>query len=153
MEKFLLGGFLAGDELNIINEEQVTFPVFVAEFHVFAAGNGGNQLVGEFVALDINDVRLWILAADVVGDGIQQVGLTHAGRAVDEQGIIHLPRIFGDGDGGTVGKPVAGADHEIIEGELGVKVHGGDGLAFVAEGIAFFIAEHQELGIGIEHFL
>ena len=52
-----------------------------------------------------------------------------------------------------MGKPVAGADHEIIEGELGVKVHGGDGLALVAEGIAFFIAEHQELGIGIEHFL
>ena len=70
MEEFFLGGFLAGDKLDIVDEEKVTFPVFAAEFHIFAAGDGGDQLVGEFVALDVDDVGLRVLPPDAVGDGV-----------------------------------------------------------------------------------
>ena len=37
MEEFLLRGVLAGDELNIVHEEEVGVAVFVAELDVLAA--------------------------------------------------------------------------------------------------------------------
>ena len=153
MEEFLLGGLLAGDELDIVDEEQIAFPVLAAEFHVFAAGDGGDQLVGKFIALDVDDVGFRVLPPDAVGDGVEQMGLAHAGGAVDEQGVIHLSGVFGHGDGGAVGEPVGGAHHKIIKGELGVKVHGGDGLSLVAEGVPFLVPKDQELGVGIKDFL
>ncbi len=153
MEKFLLGGFLAGDELNIIHQEQVGFPVFAPELDVPAAFDGVDQLVGELVALDVDDVGVRVFLADAVGDGVEQMGLAHAGRAVDEQGIVHLPRRLGHGNGGGVGKPVGRAYHEIVEGELGIEVHGRGGLALLLPGVHFLIAVNQELCVGIENLL
>ena len=54
MEKFVLGGILTGNELNIVHQEQVCFPVLGAESQVIAGFNGGNQFVDELVALDID---------------------------------------------------------------------------------------------------
>ena len=125
MEKLLLRGFLTGDKLNIINEEQVTFPVFAPKFDIFAVGNGGDQLIGELVALDVDNVRVGVLLADAVGDGVEQMGLAHTGGAIDKQRIVHLSGGFGNGDGRGMGKPVGGAHYEIIEGELGIKIHRG----------------------------
>ena len=73
MEEFLLGGFFSRDKLNIINEEQVCFPVFAAEFNIFTALDGSNQLIGKLVALDIDDIGIGIASADAVGNSVQQV--------------------------------------------------------------------------------
>ena len=78
------------------------------------------------------------------------MGFSNAGGAVNEQGIIHLPRVFGYGDGGAVGEPVGGAHHEVVKGELGVKVHGGGGLVLFQVVVPLRVSEYQELGIGIE---
>ena len=56
MEEFLLGAFLTGDKLHVIDEEQIRFPVFTAEFDIFTALDSGDQLVGELVTLDVDDV-------------------------------------------------------------------------------------------------
>ena len=45
------------------------------------------------------------------------MGLAHAGRAVEEQGVVDLSRGLGNGDGGGVGEAVGGAHHEILEGK------------------------------------
>ena len=60
MEEFFLGGFLAGDKLNIIDQEQVSFPLLTAEFDVFTAFDGIDQFVGKLIALDIDDVGIGI---------------------------------------------------------------------------------------------
>ena len=104
--------------------------VFIAEFHIFAVFDGIDQFVGELVALDVNDVGIGIALADAVGNGVEQMGLAHAGRAVDEQGIVHLAGGLGNGDGGRMGEPVGRTHHEIVKGELGVEVHGGGRFAF-----------------------
>ena len=153
MEKFLLGGFLAGDKLNIIHEKQVCFPVFAAEFDIFTVFNGVDQLVGELVALDVDNVGVGIFLADTVGDGVEQVSLAHAGRTVDEQGVIHLPRGLGHGDGGGVGEAVRRANHEVIEGELGIKVHGGGIFALGLPGVQLLVAKDQKLCVGVENLL
>jgi hypothetical protein len=50
-----------------------------------------------------------------VPDRVQQVGLAQAGVAVDQQRVVRLAGRLGDGDGGGVGEPVAGPDHEGLE--------------------------------------
>ena len=55
---------------------------------------------------------------DGVGDGVQKVGLAQAGFAIDEQGIVALPRVVGHRTGGGVGEFVGGAHHEALEGVL-----------------------------------
>ena len=67
-----------------------------------------------------------------VGDRAQQVGLADARRAADEERVVGLRGHLGDGQRGGVGEPVAVADHELVEGQLGVAeagplARGGDG--------------------------
>ena len=152
VEEFLLGGFLAGDELHIVDEEQIRLPVLAAKLNVLAGLDGGNQFVCKLVALDIHHVGVGIVPADAVGDGVEQMGLAHAGRAVDEQRIVNLARGLGDRDGRGVGEAVTWPHHVVVEGKLGVKIHAG-GFVLVAEGVPLLIAENQQLGIGIEDLL
>ena len=70
MEEFLLRGVLAGDELDIVDEKQVRAAVFEAEFVVFAFAQSVDELVGELVALDIDDVVVAVALMDLVRDGI-----------------------------------------------------------------------------------
>ena len=153
MEKFFLGGFLAGDELDIVDEEQIGLPILAAELDILTALNGSDQLVGELVALDVDDLGVRLLLADAIGDGVEQMGLAHAGRAVDEQGVVHIAGMIADGDGSGVGEPVGGAHHEIIEIELGVEVHGSGLLALIFEGGQLIVTEYHQLGIGVEDLL
>ncbi len=49
------------------------------------------------------------------------VGLTEADAAVDEEGVISLGRLFGNGHAGCVGKLVARPDDEPFEVVVEVK--------------------------------
>ena len=122
MEKFLLRGVLARDELNIVHEEEVGVAVFVTELEVLAAADGVDQLVCELVALDIDDVIVRVLALDLVGDGIEQVRLAEAGFAVDEKGIIGVRGVVRDGAGGGKRVLVRRTDDEFIERILRVEL-------------------------------
>ena len=119
MEELLLGLLLTGDELDIVHQQQIRLAVLVLELRLTAGLDGGDQLVGEFVALDVDDLGVGILLADAVGDGVQQVGLSHAGRAIDKQGVVHIAGMVGYGDGCAVRKAVTGTHHEVLKIELG----------------------------------
>ena len=122
MEKFLLRGFLAGNKLDIVDEEQVRIAVFVAELVVAAFLQGGDQLIGKLITLDIDDVVAGMIFMNDARDRVEQVCLAEAGRTVDEKRVIRLRRIVGDGDGCGVRKAVGRADNKIIERELRVKL-------------------------------
>ncbi len=55
---------------------------------------------------------------DLVGDGVQQVGLAQAGLAVDEQGVVGLGGPLGHRLGRRVGEFVGRAHHEPLKGVL-----------------------------------
>ena len=57
MEKFFLCAILACDKLNVIDEQQVCQPVFVAKFLYLSGTDGVDQFVGEIFALDIDDAE------------------------------------------------------------------------------------------------
>lgn len=78
MEELLLGGLLAGDKLDIVHQEEVGIAVFVAEFRVFALLKRLNRLVGELIALDVDDVVVRVAVVDLPGDGVEEVGFAKA---------------------------------------------------------------------------
>ena len=106
MEEFLLRRFLAGDKLDIVDEEQIGVAVFIAEFVVPALLQGGNQLVRKLIALDIDDVVAGMIFMHDARDGVEQMRLAEAGRAVDKKRVVGFRGIVGHGDGGGVREAV-----------------------------------------------
>ena len=119
MEKLLLGLLLAGDELDVVHQQQVRAPVFLPEFLGAARLDGVDQLVGEVVAFYIHDLVPGPAGVDALADGQQQMGLAKTGVAVDEQGVIHVSRILRHRQRRGVGVLVGGTHHEVVEGEAG----------------------------------
>ena len=81
VEKLLLRAVLAGDELDIVHEQQVGIAVFLAEVLRRARADGFDHLVDELLALDVGDLRAGVVVADGLPDGEQQVRLAEAGVA------------------------------------------------------------------------
>ena len=150
VEKFLLGGVLAGDELDVVHQKQVGVAVFVAEFEVFTAADGLDKLVGELLAPDVDDVVFRVLLLDAVGDGVEQVGFAQAALTVEKQGIVGGGSFLGDGLRGGKGVLVGGADHKGVKGILGIEFHKG-ASAFV-EGILgeFLLVQDHQLDFRLE---
>jgi len=111
VEEFLLRLDLAGDELDIVHQQHRGLPVFLPKLGVAVLPDGADQLVGEVVALDIDDAGLRPALLHQMSDGVQQMGLAQTGIAVDEQGVVALRRLLRHGFGGGVGQLVLGPHH------------------------------------------
>ena len=113
MEKLLLRRVASGDELNVVYAEDIGGAVFVAELRGGLLGNRVDHLVGEVLALQIENPELGAGLLYVIGDSVEQVGLADAARTVDEERVIGVGigvRLAGglvrDGDRGGVGELV-----------------------------------------------
>ena len=120
MEELLLGLLASGDELHVVHQQQIRLAVLLPHLGGLAGTglNGGHQFVGEVVALDVGDLGGGVVAADDVGDGVDQVGLAKAGVPVDQQGVVVLGGMLRNRHRRRVGQLVGGAHHEGLEGEL-----------------------------------
>ena len=58
---------------------------------------------------------------DALADRLEQVRLAQADAAVDEQRVVGLAGLLGDGDAGGVRQAVAGAGDEVFEDVVGVE--------------------------------
>ena len=113
MEKLLLRRVASGDELNVVYAEDIGGAVLVAELRGGLLGNRVDHLVGEVLALQIENPELGAGFLYVIGDSVEQVGLADAARTVDEERVIGVGigvRLAGglvrDGDRGGVGELV-----------------------------------------------
>ena len=125
VEELLLGRLLAGDELDIVDEEKVDVAVFHAELLAGAVLYGFKELVCELVALYVSYLGRGRPLAYRLADGKQQVGLAEAGVAVDKQGVVRAAGLLRYGDGGVVREAVGVADDEAVKGVSG---HLGQGI-------------------------
>ena len=116
MEKFLLGGFLTSDELDIVDEENIRLAVFFTESGVLPTGDGFDQLIGEILAVDINSVQIGGALKELVGDGVHQMGLTQTGGTVQKQRIVRGCGIVGYRQSRRVGELVGITDDKVVEG-------------------------------------
>ena len=115
VEELLLGPFLVGDELDVVDEEEVDSPVAGAEVVDLALLDRGDELVRELLAGGVDDALARELGNDLVADGVHQVGLAEADPAVQEERVVGVARAFGDRQAGRVGEAVGRTDDEVRE--------------------------------------
>src|SRR5579862_4239352 len=115
VKKFFLGAFLAGYELNIVNQENVHRMKTLAEAEHFVEAQGVDHFNGEFFSADVAEARGGIALFDHVADGMHQVGLAHAHSTIEKQRVVGFGGLFGNGARRRVGKLVGLAYDEGLE--------------------------------------
>src|SRR5690606_27209512 len=68
VKKLLLNRVFAGDELDVIEEEDVGVSIFLFEVEGGLGFNGVDDLIGEFLAGAVNDAGLGVLMENIVAD-------------------------------------------------------------------------------------
>src|SRR5450759_2430763 len=125
VEELFLGSLFVGNELDVIDEEQVDPPVSTPEVVDFALLDAGDEVVCELLAGRIDNSLARKAGDDRVADGVHEMRLAEAHPAVQEKRVVRVARAFGDGETGGVGQAVCRADDEVGEGVAGVDVGGG----------------------------
>ena len=92
VEEFLLRAVLAGEELDVINQEHIDLPVAFAEFLEFAVLDGADVVVGELFGGDVENLQVLFVLLDEMADGLHQVGLAEPHAAVQKQRIVRAGR-------------------------------------------------------------
>ena len=90
MEELLLRPLLAGDELDIIDQEEIDGAVLGAELGGPVVADRVDELVCEALGGEIEQAEGRVESGDLVADGVEQVGLAEADAAVDEERVIGL---------------------------------------------------------------
>ena len=96
MEKFLLRALLAGDELHVIEQQQIDHAVLVAEGLHVGLLDGGDELVREILALYIYNAEFRMRAAQHICNRVHQMGLAQTRVAVDEERVVFRRRALRD---------------------------------------------------------
>ncbi len=104
MEEFFLSRILAGNKLNIVHQQNVRPPVSLMKFARRPAPDRFDQLVGKLVALNIDNVHVWVIMSDLIADGVKQMGFSQTGVSVNEQGIVERGRFACHGHRGRMSK-------------------------------------------------
>src|SRR5271155_498997 len=124
VEKFFLGAFASGDELDVVNHEDVHIAETVAEGGHALEANGGNHFVGKFFGADVGEAHGRVSALERVADGLHQVRLAQSHTAVEEKRIVGLRGLLSDSQGRGVRELVGSADDERIKGVARVQLIG-----------------------------
>src|SRR5450756_1351871 len=124
MKKFLLRPFLAGNELNVVDEQDVNATVLVSELFIPIILYGVDQFICKLFRRSIEHFRIWILVEDVMSDCMHQMGLPQTDAAVNEQGIVRERGSFGNGQRGCVGQLVAASLDVSFKGIFWIQYGG-----------------------------
>src|SRR3546814_13322890 len=85
MEELFLRGFLAADELDIVDHQHVDRTELVLERHRVPEAQGTDELVHELLGGPVQPAALRMVLPPVPGDGVHQMGFAQADAAVREQ--------------------------------------------------------------------
>ena len=96
VEELLLGPLLVGDELDVVDEQQVDASVARPEVVDLALLDAGDELVGELLAGGVDDALAREAGEHLVADGVHQVGLAEAHAAVQEERVVGVAGSLGD---------------------------------------------------------
>ena len=121
VEELLLDLGLLGQEMDVVDQEQVGHAEAVAEILELAVLQGVDVGDEELLAGGV-DHGVAAVLDDGVGDGLEQVGLAQPGAAVDEERVDRLAGVLADIDRGGIGEVVAIAHHEVLESVRGAAV-------------------------------
>jgi hypothetical protein len=110
--------------LDVVDQQHVVGAVPLLEALDPLVPQRVDEIVHERLARHVANTQRRAVQPDVVRDRVQQMRLAEARVPVDEKRVVRLGGRLGDREGGRVGEPVRRADHERVEGVLGVDRRG-----------------------------
>src|SRR3546814_7061499 len=87
MEELFLRGFLAADELDIVDHQHVDRTELVLERHRVPEAQGTDELVHELLGGHVQHAALRMVLPQVPGDGVHQMGLAQADARSEERRV------------------------------------------------------------------
>ena len=84
MEEFFLRAFAGGDELDIVNHQDIHGSEALAKCGHALETNRGDHFVGKFFRADVGETERRIAAFERVADGLHQVSLAKSYSAVQK---------------------------------------------------------------------
>ena len=121
---------MAGQEVNVVDDQQIDVPESEAELLHVADLDGIDELVDEVVAGKIQNARIRLPLQHFLANRLKKMGLAKPHAAVNKQRVVSLARLFGDGNAAGMGKLVAWAGDELVKGIVRTK---GERLIALAE--------------------
>jgi hypothetical protein len=122
VEELFLGALLAGQELDIVDQEEVDRAIALAELGGLVVADCRDQVVGELLARQVLDPEVRVAGGQTMTDGLEEMGLTETHAAIDEQRVVGLDRRFGDGEAGGLRELIRGAHDEGLEAIARIEV-------------------------------
>ena len=122
VEKLLLSRFLAGHELDVVDQENIHTSEFIAEFLHFVVTDAVDHLVHELLGGIEADARRAVDAEYMIADGGQKVRLAETYATVNEKGVVAGGRFVGHRLGRGMGELVTRAADKGIKGIPGIPV-------------------------------
>ena len=120
VEELFLRAVFARDELHVVDHQHINGAEELFEVHHLALAQRSDEAVHELLGREVEHIRLWLAGAEVVRDGMHQVGLTQADATIKEQRVECDRATFSDAAGCGVCQFVGFADNEAVEGKAWV---------------------------------
>ena len=124
VEELGLRAFLAGDELDVVDEQHVDAAVALAEIEHAVVADRVDHLVHEPLGRDVGQLQMTVVLQHVVADRVHQMRLAETHAAVDEQRVVGARRRFRDGAARRVRELIRRADDEGVEGVTRIQPRG-----------------------------
>ncbi len=107
VKELLLGALAVGEELHVVEDEHVDLAEGALELLHPITANRGDQLRHEGLGAEIRDAALRLAVQRLVADRVREMRLAEADAAVEEEWVVVLARLRGDGLAGGVSELVA----------------------------------------------
>src|ERR1700741_3946579 len=163
VEELFLSALLAGDKLDVVDEQDVDRMEAVAEADHAVEAEGINHFNGELFGADIAEAHGGILLLGQVPGGGHEVGLAHAHAAVEEERVVGFRRLLGYGAGTGMSELIGFSDDKAFKGVAGLELVVAAlevefGLLQASDGRGgldgFFLgADVLHLGVGCAHLM
>jgi hypothetical protein len=119
VEELLLRAVLAGEELHVVDQQQIEVVVLGLQFVEGLALVVLDDVADELLGVQVQHAGLGVVAQQGVAHGVHQMRLAQADAAIDEQRVVHLARCAGH-------VQCRGARHLVgASGNQGVESQGG----------------------------
>src|ERR1700730_6590027 len=122
VEELFLGALFTGDELDIIDQQNVDGMEPVAEADHAVEANGVDNFDSEFFRADVTEAHGRIALLDGVPDSVHQVSLAHAHASIEEERVVSLGGLLSHVPRRGVCELVGFADHETVKGVTGIQL-------------------------------
>ena len=124
VKELFLGALFLSEELDVVDQQDVDIAELVAKAGHLVVAQRVDHLVGELLAGDVADGSLRKALFYFMPNSLHQVGFAHSDATVEEEWVVGLGWPLRYGLAGGVGKLVAAADDEGVEGVARIQLRG-----------------------------